>query len=295
MPDRDHHSPASEIPEYQPSQRFWTPWRMQYVGGEGRGSGCVFCDRLAEDDDVASLILHRGERSFAIMNLFPYNTGHAMILPNDHVATPEALADETAIEMTRFLPGLLAAVRTALGPGGFNVGMNLGSTAGAGIADHLHQHVVPRWPGDANFMPIIANTKALPELIPVTYAKIRAELERGPGALPIVALTPDGQTVLLEGTAGSLSLPRIAPDETQPLWRSGTNRLRELGAPAFLLGWAGESLTGGVPQPALAYLATPGTESTLTPRSVVDALSTLPDAEAAIVARAFDLARDGAT
>ena len=113
MPDHDHHPPASEIPEYQPSQRFWTPWRMQYVGGEGRGSGCVFCDRLAEDDDVASLILHRGERSFAIMNLFPYNTGHAMILPKDHVATPEALADETAVEMTRFLPRLLAALPEA--------------------------------------------------------------------------------------------------------------------------------------------------------------------------------------
>jgi ATP adenylyltransferase len=293
MPDRDHHPPASEVPEYQPSQRFWTPWRMQYVGGEERGSGCVFCDRLAEEDDVASLILHRGERSFAIMNLFPYNTGHAMILPNDHVATPEALDDATAIEMTRFLPRLLAAVRSALGPGGFNVGMNLGSTAGAGIADHLHQHIVPRWPGDANFMPIIANTKALPELIPVTYAKIRAELERGPGALPIVALTPDGQNVLLELDSGSPRLPHSTPVEGTPLWRTGANRLRELGAPAFLLGWAGESLTGGVPQPALAYLATPATGSALTPHSVTDALNSLPGAEAAFVSRAIDFARDG--
>jgi diadenosine tetraphosphate (Ap4A) HIT family hydrolase len=133
---------------------------------------------LAADNDVASLILHRGEHAFAILNLFPYNTAHLMLVPNAHVASPVDAPPEALTEIALLLPPTLQALSRALGCQGFNVGLNVGAVAGAGMAEHLHQHVVPRWTGDANFMPIVAATMVLPELLPVTYAKVRAELER---------------------------------------------------------------------------------------------------------------------
>src|SRR6478609_8922511 len=195
-------------------ERLWTPWRMQYVGGGPAEEGCVFCNRLAAMDDVDSLILYRGKHAFLIMNLFPYNTGHLMIVPNDHVASPEDLDDETQFEMALLVPIVLRAVRRALNPGGFNVGMNLGWVAGAGIAAHMHQHVVPRWNGDANFMPILSNTKVLPELIPASYAKIRAELDRdlyGATEIIAVAFDPEARTVLVRAqpNASAARLPRF--------------------------------------------------------------------------------------
>src|SRR5215213_2026094 len=157
----------------------WTPWRMRYVAGVDREEGCIFCNRLAEEDDVQSLILHRGERAFVIMNLYPYNTGHLMIVPNAHVASPEDADPDVMREMAELRGPVLRALRRALFPDGFNLGLNVGAPAGAGVADHLHEHVVPRWQGDANFMPILAATTVMPELIPVTYAKLRAELAGG--------------------------------------------------------------------------------------------------------------------
>ena len=138
---------------------------MRYIGGGAREDGCIFCNRLAADDDAASLILHRGEHAFVIMNLFPYNTGHVMVVPNTHAADLEQLDESTVVEMATLLPRLLAALRLDLACDGFNIGLNLGSVAGAGVAEHLHQHVVPRWATDANFFPIIAKTKALPQLL----------------------------------------------------------------------------------------------------------------------------------
>lgn len=152
------------------SQRLWTPWRMRYIGGDADEAGCIFCNRLTANDDVASLIVHRGEHCFAIMNLYPYNTGHVMIVPNTHVANIDELTAETLTEMALLLPVLTRALRRVLNCDGFNIGLNIGSVAGAGVADHLHEHVVPRWEGDANFMPIIGDTMVLPELIPATYA-----------------------------------------------------------------------------------------------------------------------------
>jgi ATP adenylyltransferase len=152
---------------------------MRYVAGADREEGCIFCNRLAEQDDVRSLILHRGERAFVIMNLYPYNTGHLMIVPNAHVASPEDADPEVMREMALLRGPVLRALRRALSPDGFNLGLNVGAPAGAGVADHLHEHVVPRWQGDANFMPILAATMVMPELIPVTYAKLRAELASG--------------------------------------------------------------------------------------------------------------------
>ena len=180
-PGSEEEEPAERFPPLATapaggSERLWTPWRMRYVAGADREEGCIFCNRLAEKDDVQSLILHRGERAFVIMNLYPYNTGHLMIVPNAHVASPEDADPEVMREMAALRGPVLRALRRALSPDGFNLGLNVGAPAGAGVADHLHEHVVPRWQGDANFMPILASTMVMPELIPVTYAKLRAEL-----------------------------------------------------------------------------------------------------------------------
>lgn len=156
-------------------ERLWTPWRSAYVGGAAK-SGCPFCERPAAGDDAATLILLRGQRCFVIMNLYPYNTGHLMIVPYRHLADPGALAPEEWHELVALLPRLTAALTETMRPDGFNVGMNIGSAAGAGIADHLHLHVVPRWAGDTNFMPVLGATKVLPELLPETYARLRRAL-----------------------------------------------------------------------------------------------------------------------
>jgi ATP adenylyltransferase len=233
------HEPASNL------ERLWTPWRMQYVGGGPAEDGCVFCNRLAGDDDVDALILYRGKRAFLIMNLFPYNTGHLMIVPNQHVASPEELDDETQFEMALLVPIVLRAVRRALNPGGFNLGLNLGWAAGAGIAAHMHQHVVPRWSGDANFMPILANTKVLPELIPVTYAKIRAEIERelNPRAdkIALIAFDLDNKSVLVDVSPGNSAprLPRFSPKPDEALWTTATSELASTGIQGYAAGWAG--------------------------------------------------------
>ncbi len=160
-------------------EKLWTPWRMGYVGG-AREAGCIFCDKPAADDDRANLILHRGQHAFVIMNLYPYNTGHVMIVPYAHASTLATLPAAALAEMTTLLPWITALLERILRPAGFNVGLNIGDVAGAGIAAHLHMHVVPRWVGDANFMPILANTTVMPELIPVTQAKLLAEIARHP-------------------------------------------------------------------------------------------------------------------
>lgn len=213
---------------------------MRYVVGGSREEGCIFCNRLVGDDDVQSLILHRGERAFVIMNLFPYNTGHVMIVPNTHVASPEAADALTLIEMATLRVSVLRALRRALSPEGFNLGLNVGAVAGAGVDDHFHEHVVPRWQGDANFMPILASTTVMPELIPVTYAKLRAELERevhGGQAVIIVVISDDRTQILLdEGPR----LPRTDADAGDPLWRAGLLDVQAHGASdAELVGWAG--------------------------------------------------------
>ncbi|MGH2548401.1 MAG: HIT family protein [Thermomicrobiales bacterium] len=289
MSDQDNTHSHVETAEFLPSERLWTPWRMQYVGGGTREDGCVFCNRLAESDDVGSLILHRGPRTFAIMNLFPYNTGHAMILPNEHLASPEELDEETAIEMALFLPEILAATRRALGPGGFNVGMNLGSIAGAGIAAHLHQHIVPRWQGDANFMPILANTKALPELIAVTYAKIRAELERSPNPVPLVAFSADRTSVYLDQNS---ALPVIESSGDGSLWGIGQSELGRLGLSAFFAGWAGPAEASPYSTTALTYQVTSSSNTQLSLFSIARDLDVLTPDDRKIVTQALQNLRD---
>jgi ATP adenylyltransferase len=238
--DNAHHSDLED----GGARRLWTPWRMQYVGGSTAETGCIFCNRISLDDDLASLILYRATHCFAIMNLFPYNTGHIMLVPNEHVASPEVAPAEAMREMATLLPGILKALRRVLACHGFNVGLNIGSVAGAGVAIHMHQHIVPRWNGDANFMPILANTTVMPELIPVTYAKLRAELARELGSLPPnpvawIMLDQSGEHVLLEPD-GSFPVLDLEPDIS--IWRTAIQTAAGRGFAAYVLGWAGESL-----------------------------------------------------
>lgn len=156
-------------------ERLWTPWRMAYIKGEERHAGCVFCDLPAagEEHDPSNLILARGTRAFVIMNKFPYNTGHVMVAPTRHVAGWEELDAEELTEVSAWSQRVIGALKRALGPEGFNIGINQGVTAGAGIADHVHLHVVPRWGGDTNFMMSVGDTKVLPESLDDTYARLR--------------------------------------------------------------------------------------------------------------------------
>lgn len=224
--------------------RLWTPWRMRYVTGGARESGCIFCNRRDSEDDVAALIVHRAQHAFVIMNLFPYNTGHVMIVPNMHVDTLEGLPRETLVEMAELAPKLTSALRRVLRCDGFNLGLNLGSIAGAGVADHLHQHVVPRWRGDANFMPILASTMVMPELIPATYAKVRAELERELLLVDHVRaaiLSEDDEVIVLHGDV----LPTGAAIDDEPLWRTALDMASAVGSDVEIVGWAGQHRSGG--------------------------------------------------
>lgn len=158
-----------------PFLRLWTPHRMAYIEGENKptstdaGSGCPFC-RLPSLPDVDALIVHRGESAYAVLNLYPYNPGHLMLVPYRHVADYTELTDQETADVAALTRQAMQAVRTVSGAHGFNIGMNQGDIAGAGIAAHLHQHVVPRWSGDMNFMPVIGGTKVLPQLLTDTRA-----------------------------------------------------------------------------------------------------------------------------
>jgi ATP adenylyltransferase len=156
-------------------QRLWTPHRMAYIKGEDRpadaADDCPFC-RIPGLSDSDGLILSRGRTVFAVLNLFPYNPGHLMVVPYRHVADYTDLTLEETTELAAFTGHAMTVVRAVSAPHGFNIGMNQGSVAGAGIAAHLHQHVVPRWGGDANFMPVIGHTKVLPQLLGQTRQMI---------------------------------------------------------------------------------------------------------------------------
>jgi len=154
-------------------QRLWMPHRMAYIRGEnkpagvGANDGCPFC-RIQSAPDAEGLIVARGALVYAVLNLYPYNSGHLMICPARHVADYTELDPTETAELADFTKTAMAVLRSATGAQGFNIGMNMGSAAGAGIAAHLHQHVVPRWGGDSNFMPVIGQTKVLPQLLAAT-------------------------------------------------------------------------------------------------------------------------------
>lgn len=149
--------------------RLYTPHRMAYIKGEGKGGGCPFCS-IPSLSDEDGLVVARGDLSYAVLNLYPYNSGHLMVVPFRHVASYDELSGPEAAEVGVLTQHALRALRHATGAQGFNVGMNLGVVGGAGIAAHLHQHVVPRWGGDTNFMPVVGHTRVLPQLLPDTRA-----------------------------------------------------------------------------------------------------------------------------
>ena len=163
-------------------ERLWSPWRAQHVdsfAGDSKTDGQTLFARLAADgDDAQHFILWRGAHVFVILNRYPYNNGHLMIVPYRAVADYDALTDDEQVEMARTLNRCIGWLRKALGPHGFNVGMNLGEAAGAGLPDHLHLHVVPRWRGDTNFMPVVGEAKVIPEALEETYRRLREVISR---------------------------------------------------------------------------------------------------------------------
>ena len=158
-------------------ERLWTPHRMVYIKGESKpptheSHDCPFCTVTAAEDR-AGLIVHRAELAYAVLNLYPYSPGHLLICPYRHLADYTELTDDEAAAMTHLTQQAMRVIRAASAPHGFNLGINQGAIAGAGIAAHLHQHVVPRWSGDANFLPVVGQTKALPQLLDQTWEVVR--------------------------------------------------------------------------------------------------------------------------
>ncbi len=243
---------------FLPGQRLWTPWRLSYVGGDGPSPGCVFCGALEGKDDAISLIVHRGEHTFAIMNLFPYNAGHLMVVPYSHARDLTDLTQGARAEMAELTASFCAGLRLVMGCDGLNIGMNLGSAAGAGIAEHVHQHIVPRWIGDANFMPIVGGVKVLPELVPATYAKIRAEVARqksGADTVKLVMIALDRAGLYFAGD----DLPAIPLTDGTSVWKSAMNTIATESTLLELLGWAGDASTASdaLEPPVLAFSYSP--------------------------------------
>ncbi|MDQ3656535.1 MAG: HIT domain-containing protein [Chloroflexota bacterium] len=282
-------SPAGDS-GIQPSQRLWTPWRMVYVGGAA-DPRCVFCNALANEDDAASLIVHRGLHAFVILNLYPYNTGHLMVVPNEHISDLAALSQAARSEMAELTASFCVGLRQVMGCNGLNTGMNLGSAAGAGIADHLHQHIVPRWVGDANFMPIVGGVKVLPELLPATYAKIRAEVGRqksSADSVRVVLLDPSRSGLFLEHDA----FPRVGLTGGETVWKAAMTSLAPIAASCELLGWGGPSSTTFDPiQPPILVLSFTPREGGAPPYrlwSLDDANAALSEGDRAVLAQAVE-------
>src|SRR6185437_12810990 len=155
-------------------RQLWAPWRLEYIRRADELEGCVFCLAAEGDDDEAMLVVHRGVSAFVLLNKFPYASGHLMVAPYRHAGQFGGLTDAEALEAHRLAADGMTALAATFGPEGYNAGWNLGRVAGAGIVDHVHLHVVPRWSGDTNFMPVLADVKVLPEHLSETRAKLAA-------------------------------------------------------------------------------------------------------------------------
>jgi ATP adenylyltransferase len=158
--------------------RIWAPWRLAYVkdAAKDKEEECIFCTKPAGDEDRANLIVHRGELCFVILNLFPYTNGHLMVAPYEHVATLQELDEGTVTEMMGLARRAMGRLEEVYEPEGYNVGFNQGRAAGAGVEHHIHLHVVPRWGGDTNFMPVIADTKVMPQTLEQSYDTLAGAL-----------------------------------------------------------------------------------------------------------------------
>lgn len=147
----------------------WAPWRIAYIRKGNRNKGCFLCDVFKNNNDRENFVLYRGNSVFVIVNMFPYNNGHIMVVPNRHIANIEGLKETEEKELFFLLKASLRIIKKTISPGGFNIGINIGEVAGAGVAGHLHLHIVPRWQGDTNFMPVISNTKVISQSIKELY------------------------------------------------------------------------------------------------------------------------------
>jgi ATP adenylyltransferase len=159
-------------------ERLWSPWRMKYILSE-KTSGCIFCEKIASEEDRENYVLYRGERACIMLNLYPYNNGHLMVIPYQHESSLEGLDEPVLSELMNLVNKCLRALRRTMKPHGFNIGLNIGKVAGAGVREHVHIHVVPRWEGDTSFMPVLARTKVIPELLEETYDKLSSALREG--------------------------------------------------------------------------------------------------------------------
>ena len=162
------------------SERIWAPWRLAYVKDASKDveQACIFCAKPDQGDDRENLIVHRGERCFVILNLYPYTNGHLMIAPFEHVGAIQELPAETTAEMMALAQRAIEVLEAKYEPHGFNVGFNQGRVAGAGVEHHIHMHVVPRWGGDTNFMPVLADTRVMPQTLEQTYEALEGEFSR---------------------------------------------------------------------------------------------------------------------
>jgi ATP adenylyltransferase len=156
----------------------WTPWRYAYVSSTEKSAGCVFCEAQNEKDDAKALIVHRGKHCFIILNAYPYTPGHVMIVPYAHLDELRKLSAEAAQEMMALSQRMETVLRELYRPDGINLGMNIGKAAGAGIAGHIHMHVLPRWVADANFMSVVGETRILPETLDVTWGRMRETITK---------------------------------------------------------------------------------------------------------------------
>lgn len=158
--------------ENEGRQRLWAPWRMEYILDDKKPDDCIFCTKPEDENDRENLILHRGEKIFIMMNRYPYNNGHLLISPYNHVSDVDSLSDEEMLEISQVTKRSVKILKEVMHPEGFNLGINMGKAAGAGIESHIHTHIVPRWNGDTNFMPVIADVRVMPELLDETYVKL---------------------------------------------------------------------------------------------------------------------------
>jgi ATP adenylyltransferase len=154
-------------------EHLWCPWRMEYIQSDKNKDICIFCNEMSRPDGIENLIIHRGNRAFIILNRYPYTSGHLMVVPNDHLASLELLDTETRSEIMELTAQSMFVLREVYQPQGFNIGVNIGVAAGAGVLDHVHLHVVPRWGGDTNFMSALSDTRVLPETLESTFERLQ--------------------------------------------------------------------------------------------------------------------------
>jgi len=159
--------------------RLWAPWRMGYILGNAKNqAGCFLCEALKQGDDRKAYILHRSKHSFVIMNLYPYNNGHLLVVPNTHAADTDKLSVEELTDLMKCTQASITALKQDMNPEGFNVGINIGKAAGAGLPEHMHIQIVPRWTGDTSYITVFDNTRVMPELLDGTYERLRPHFEK---------------------------------------------------------------------------------------------------------------------